>query len=432
MNTIDDLKATLAADASSVDGVPHTARAAGVDGKIRAIRRQRRAGAVAGVAALAAIVGFGVLPALSDDPRAPQDEELEVAGHVVPREIEILDFPFRFVASAESQRGDATLELELDDSDRRRAVAVAVDDLPAGATVTLAEDGALLARVVGPSKLDDPLPVGRDEGTLTLTVSGGSEETRVGLATYERTGELAPGLTDPGGTVVFRDHVADRSLVGGAWVDPATGEASFTVRGRLDEIRVSDYCDSNGARVFYVVAIDDGVFQSGRCDDLGTFDEDPAGGGWASSGASTHGVHHVRMWTTDRQFSEKVVPFPGVLAGSAAYDARPGRPVLGEEIPELTEWDGRLFELEAVDGRTHHLEADGPRLVGFVLGSKDGTWLRIQPEKGPVREGTGLDGDNGGSSLDTLLWPGQAYDLSLVDLRGEPVDGALLIYRPVD
>jgi|GEM_PF-5497195 len=429
MNTIDDLKSTLAEDATHVDAAPYAARAAGVEGKIRMIRRQRRAGVAAGVAALAAIVGFGVLPALSDDPRSPSDRQLQVAGHVVPEEIEILDFPFRFATSAESEPGDDELVLELDGSSGRRAVAVAVDDLPTGATATLRADGELVARVVGPSRLDDPLPIGTDVVTLALTVSGGSDDTRVGLATYERTDDLAPGLTDPESTTVFRDRVADKQRVGGVFAQPGSGAATFTVTGELSGLDVARHCDGNGARAFYVMSIDDDVFQSGRCRDID--DEDPAAGGYASSGETSSGRHEIRIWTTDRPYGEQVVTYPGVVLGAAAYRATDGTVVGGTDVARVIEWDGRLWELADAVGRSHRLEADGPRVIALVPGA-EGAWLQISADGGPARTGAGIQGGAGGYALMDLVWPGSSYDLALVDVDDRPADGAILVYRPVD
>lgn len=427
MNTIDDLRAALAADAATVAHDEHPARAAGVQGRIRTRRRRRQAGLAAAAAAVAAVVGFGVLPALDDGP-AP-DDELEVAGHVVPREVRILDFPYRFETSAESEPGEGHVELDLPASGAARAVTVAVDDLPPGSTAALRLDGVLLARVVGPSRLDDPFPIG-DDGTLTLTVTGGSGDTRVGLATYERTADLAPGLADTSGTVVFRDRVAGKPRLGAVFARPGAAEASFTVTGRLTDIDVARHCDSNGAPgVYFVMSIDDGATESGRCRDVD--DEDPAGGGYVSSGGTESGRHEVRIWTTDRLYGEEVVAFPGTVLGAAAYGSSAGTVVRGAEVPEVIERDGRLWQLEDAVGRRHRLDdLDGPRVLGMVPGP-DGAWLEIREDLGPVRTSDGLAGGAGAHAITDVVWPGRSYELSLVDVDGDPAAGAILVYRPM-
>lgn len=434
MNTIDDLRAALERDAASVSPIPDGTRGASVERRIRVTRQRRRAGAAAGVAALAAVIGFGVVPALTGDAGSRPDRPEMIAGQPVPEQIRILDFPYRYTEGVESEPGDRSLTLELDEVNRRRAVSVAVDDLPAGAVARLrSENGVLLARVVGPSKLDAPVPIDAEADALTLSVSGGSDETRVGLATYERTDRLAAGLADPDGTVVFRDEVAGRAIAGGAWLDPASGEASFMVSGAVGEIEVTSYCDSNGSEgVYYVVSVDNGGFQYGRCEDLGPESEDAAQGSSLSSGSGRTGTHQVRMWTTDRPHSRTPVAFPDVVAGVAAYGAAPGREVLGGEVSTLIEWGGRLFELERVADRATRLDPDSPRVLGLVLGGSSATALRIAPDDGPARTSDSVRSTHGGSAISTQVWPGQAYHVSLVDLQDRPVDGAILIYRPVD
>ncbi|UMG94305.1 hypothetical protein [Nocardioides sp. TF02-7] len=298
MSTIDDLRAALAADAASVDTHTDPARGAAVHQRVRGIRRRRRAGAV-GAAALAAVVAFGVVPQLADGPGGERDERPLVAGHRLPGDVEVLGFDYRFATSVQSRPGDERLALEVDAADRRRVAVLAADDLPAGGTASLLDvDGELITRVVGPSRVELPVPVWTEPGRLSVRVDGGSEDTVVGVALYERTDELPAGLASDG--VVFRERVGDADLVGGAFVDPATGAATFTVDGPLSEITFAQHCDSNGHRVFTALELDGEVVSSGRCDDPAAgLAEDAFGGdlfGWPERVGDE--THQVRIYTT--------------------------------------------------------------------------------------------------------------------------------------
>lgn len=424
MNTIDDLKAALLDDAATIGTTPEPGRTTGVRSRIKTIQRRRRTSAAVGAAALAAVVGLGVVPRMVDDPGT--ENRLEVAGHQVPETVLVSDFSYRFVSGTESEPGETELELPVEMGDRRRAVRLAVDELPAGGSVTLRDvDGSILTRVVESSRLDVPLPIGTGEGALSVEVTDSDADTVVGLALYERTDELPAGLASDG--VVFREQVGDDRLVAGAFVDPATGKATFTVDGSLDDVWFATHCDSNGQRVFEVIRVDGEKAIWGRCDDLSPLEED-AYGALHQLDREGDGTHLIEIWTTDQQSSTKVVPFDGAVIGLGAYRSDAGEPVLDTAVDHLVEAAGRLWELDDASRRSAHIDSNVPVHVGFTVPKGSTGWLRITPEGGKPRVGMGIQG--GGYSMQAILWPGQAYDLEIVDFRRRPLDGRVLIYRP--
>lgn len=422
MNTLDDLRAQLTDDAAAVGDDGALRRHDGVHARIRARRRTRRAAAATGAVAAVAAVALA-LPLVTTG-RTP-----EPPAAAMPEDVVVDDFGYALRDVHRSEPGATSLEVPLgaDGTDAQDlAFALETEDLPAGARVTVSTGyDQVLGEVVGGGVALPPYPLDGFEEDLRVEVDGAGSDTVVEVGIYERTDALPEGLSN--GEAVFRDRVGGEELVGGAFLADGEAEGSFQFTGRLSDVQFARYCD--GPRdVGVTVEVDGGLVSGGTCD--GETDVDAyAGGLYGVDDGSGVATHTVRFWTSDEAAGSRVVAREGVDLGVAVYSAGPQRRVGGIDVDEVTAADGREWQLDTLPGRSTRValgDRDVPVLVGFVATERGrSTFLSIDGE----RTAAGVEG--GGWSLGEVVWPGRDVRLELVDLRGRPVDGEIVVYRAV-
>jgi hypothetical protein len=443
MNTVDDLRATLSVHAAGED-TALLDRAAAVRSRVRVVRRRRRVGSVAALAAvLAVVVAATVVPRHGD-------EVVRYAG--MPRMLTSGGFEYRLAQSGElaelHRRGRFDLVAP---KDGRPVVAVITAEHLGSGTATLIDpNGIAVARLVG-SGVSAPVPVFPLEDAsdipLTVQVSGAGPDTRVAVGGYRRTTALPKGVVDPSRSTVFRQRAAGRSLLDASFAEPGAAEATVRFTGALADVRVADFCSvprggSEDAGPWVHVSIDGKGFSSTTC---GQPEEDASNGGGGAFYADDHQVeaHTARVWTSTTEGGGPV-PVPGAVVGIGVYGPAPTVQVHGSTIDKVVEHDGRLWQLDRAIESTggHELsttwhELSAPLLVGYAT---EGT--RRVSTGGSVPGSISLDGsaedvaDARASSLSGVLLPSTRSDLQSYTVRWPAkythASGAILVYRPLD
>ena len=178
MNTNTPLRNVLEDHAHDVHGIPTGDRLGQVHGRIRGVRRRRRAGVAAVAAAAIAVVGVVAL--------APRNQEVaptnrDLAGHTAPKTIDSLGSRFEFAQAVE---GDRRVQLKLPESDQPRLVTWAGTDGSVQLTglIDLDRDGKGLDLVTSTKDFYDYhfVPPGEP---LDVTVA--SDKGQVALAVYD-------------------------------------------------------------------------------------------------------------------------------------------------------------------------------------------------------------------------------------------------------
>lgn len=274
---IDDLRDTLHehADLSHDGGL--TGRADAVRGRVRAVRR-RRAGVVAGCAALA-VLAVPALAALETD--VPEPAGRSLAGRTAPETMVATGFTYEFERAVEGPAAQP-LELRLRPESTPRLVSWTVN---AGEA-----EGRLVDRRSGEPYADDwvgggdgfetyeYVPAGASADLRLSPVGGGDAigEGEMALAVYTLGDELPQGVAGQG--VVFRDQVAGAELLGAAIGQPGESTVSFDVIVPEHGLRLSEVCTAPTS--FWVHVSIDGRrgYTGSSCS--GERDLDAAGGGW--------------------------------------------------------------------------------------------------------------------------------------------------------
>src|SRR6478672_2563894 len=331
MSTTDDLRSTLDRHASGLADRDLHVRPVAVHERIR-VARNRRRGAVGGVAA--AVVGAVVLTltlSLGGGQQAPVADR-HLAGHLAPRTMSSLGYTYTF---AHGQQGDGKVRLHLAPSAEPRLVSWAtsgtdhevtlrgVDEKPR--TVTSGDFGDF-ARV----------PPQRD---VSVTVTGEGE---VALATYDLTG-AAPGDTKDG--ITFRDDVAGQRLLADAIGDPGQADISVDLSTEGGALPVSYLCSAGPEDAWLHITVNGaGTVFGGGCDDS-LFDPAGSGGFTSYPKAAEARSMHVRMWVTHGQ-KGGIVDDPDLRIAVGAYAPAPsvGR-LAGWPVTATAEYDGHLWRL---------------------------------------------------------------------------------------
>jgi hypothetical protein len=337
---------------SDIHDLPIAERLASIHGRVRVVRRRRRAGVAGAAAAVIAAVGVAVwLPSPARlDPAAHRD----LAGHAAPETMESLGYTYAFAQGIE---GDGKVTLELPPSDEPRLVSWASSENR--------------GQLVLPSDIDDngpdTVPMGTKTGGFdryewvypgaegTITAQGPGE---VAIAVYTRTDAAPAGVTKDG--VTFRDDLDGNRLINAAIGDAGQGELVLQVPVPERELRLHHFC--YGVPVGYQmnVSINGELNMFGACDDprpsdggaeSSGFRQVPDGhGGTAAPGTSIT----VRMWLTegdgeDNHPSQEAVDAPGVHLGIGLYEAAPARNTVGSwSLPEELEYAGHHWRYAEV------------------------------------------------------------------------------------
>jgi hypothetical protein len=420
MSTLDELRETLGRQADGFDDTGRASRSASVRRRVR-IARRRRSSALAVAAAVVLAGGVGVATSFPD-PRRPQVAGPSVVGVAVPDEISILGFSYDLAGQDPFEDGGG--RIELDASEEQRAVSLVGRGLGSG-SATLFVDDAAVARVFAGAPVSVPVPVPSDLGAvLRVELHDTPADARTGVAVYDATGELAPGVDN--GEAVFRETVADRRLLAADFSDDDGTSATLTYSTPLSDTTITSWCSTKETGLWMEVLVDGAVTSRGTCGD--TTDPDAFGSGF-SPGDPQGGPHTVEARVT-RGGGGEVVPDAAARLGVAVYEGGATVGVAGTDVAEVVEHAGRTWRLDLHEvGAVLGIKAETDLLVGFVA---EGRWLRATWRGDLTTGSTGeLSSTSGPATItDGLMLAGDTYAVRLVSDRGPVVNGALLVYRP--
>lgn len=378
-NTLNGLRATLESHARIVDTAV-IGRRAEIHHRVRVVRRRRRAASALGaVAALLAVVAGIALPSVLRDRGSADLAALPT--------LTIGGFDYRLVEVVESKPGQRSLHLGTPRGGSREAFALLAEHLDGGSATLrsdnvenrdtvdrIVRDGANPAVPIFTPRLRAGTP-----GPYRLEVAGGSPQTRVGVAIYERTSEMPTGVVDPTGTTVFRDTIGSRHLLHAAFARPGQAEVTFRFTGPVSQTAIEGFCSMpevfTGPNPVVNVSIDGGGPVSwGGCSQR---TEDAASGGFVSDNPST-GEHVVRVWTSTSD-GGPARAFSGAILGGAAYDDSAAVIVNGNRVDPLVEYDGHTWALDR-DGSSQH-RGSGHRLVADYANQTDPVLFSFAADK---------------------------------------------------
>ena len=420
MNTLEDLRATLAQHAEATDDTERETRAMAVRSRIRTARRRRAGGAVvAAVAALVIAAGTAgmVRGSGSPEPAGPTLDDVRV-----PERVDIYGFPYGLT---ETQRAAADGSVALEHPDGPAAVSLVATGLGSG-SATLWSGPIPVARVRGDERVAVPVD-GVVLTELRVELDGAPDAARAEVAVYEPTGELAPGVRS--GDVVFRRQYADRELVAASFGEGGQ-TASAEIPDGTGDLDVSAYCHSATPDLWLQV---DGTTGGMPCDDVDQ-GNDPGAANQnyllaPRADDHTYGVHVTRGNGGPRATGVDVDFGFGVYRQAAA----PQR-VLGAEAATVLEANGRTWRLDDVldaDGGGD-IEVDTSQGDAYIAiayadalgmsvswaGAPDGGWGGFRPGDEPQGPGVMYPG--------LLLAGTPAVRL---DLTGPDAQARVLVYR---
>ena len=420
MNTLDDLRGTLAQHADDLHDADHHIRPVAVRARIRAARR-RRAGIAAVAAVAVAVAGIAGLSSLRS-PSTIEPAGPVVVGIDVPGQVSVVGFPYDLERTETLAPDDV---VKVSGANQHQAVSLVARDLGSG-SATLLVDGEAVARARS-DEVVPPVPVGPGQ-RLRVRLDDAGTQARTGVAVYESTGELASGVDN--GTAVFRDSVADAPLLTAAFAPDGESEVSVSFVGRLSAARFASYCTTQEKGLWIHVEVDDDGPMSSTCR---TTDVRDAGTSWSSfEDAGGEAPHTVRAYVT-RGDDGPEVSGADVELGIGVYDQPADvRVVDGMTVDRTVEYAGRTWELIHVDDDgAARLEVRGSdRLLGLVA---SGDMVRVRWDGALTHGGSAfLSSSRGPARVSAgVLLGGDSYDVRVVDSDGERAPGSLLVYRPL-
>ncbi len=417
MSTLHELRLTLEAHAESLHDTDRVARAGAVHQRVRVVRRRRTTAVV--VAAVVAVIAAATVVGTLRTPHEIEPAD-RLLGVDVPAEIEVLDFPYDLEELRELTDDP---RLRLDASDHDRAVLLAATGLGSG-SATLYSDGEAVARVRAGEPLAEPVTIGGADADLRVRLDGTDDTARAGVAVYEATGELAPGVSD--GKAVFREEVAGNRLLDAGFLEPGESAIALQTQGSIEDLRFVLYCVAPDD-VWLTVAIQDNDAAGSSCGnhtgrDAGagssiTIDQRPA----PPDGSA------VRVYLTQGALGAQITSPDGVVLGAGVYERSfADQEVLGDRVDSRVEYGGRTWVLDEVVAASTTVDTSaGDVLLGLVT---DGSGHQVSWTGGLDRGGNaGMTSNDGGTNtmLAGVLFAGDRYDV-----RTTGGDARILLYRP--
>lgn len=403
MNTLDDLRVALQR-AGTFDDVEGPARPLAVRRRVSAVRRRRAATAVAtAVVVVLAVVAGGTLLGGGGSTVEPT-RRLDV-----PAQVRLSGFPYALTRVAHPRDGQ---RVSVGGDVTGRAAVLVAHGLGSG-TATLVLEGQPIARLVRDGRSAPvPLLAGSARDQMYVALDGAPRGARVGIALYDRTGELADGVSN--GETVFREQVGAMVRVDAGFAAPGARGLDLTVRAPLRDLRFRTYCSADQPRLWVQVSIDGDVPSGTEC-----AGNDGIDGGATSLGAiggdAGSRVHTVHVFLTRGRGLDPVSD-PRVSYGVGAYVPATG----------TVEYLGRTWALDDVrTARATDIRTGGEeRLLRVVADGVGGTATltgrlderRRTFEVHDLAAGPTVDG--------TLLLPGDTYHLEL------DVPARIEVYRP--
>lgn len=434
MNTLDDLRDTLADRARGLPDDRLPGRAAAVRQRARVVRRRQVAGVAAAVVLVLVTVGLGSVVS-KPDPVEPARLLPEA-----PETVEVYGFPYRAVSEQQATVAESgRASIALDAYEGQRVVVFVASGLGEYGDVTVEIGGedmlGPLTRLVADGA-SPALPVPSEEVALHFTAFNAPPGVELGLVEYHPTGELPrAGLSN--GHALLRDQRGSLTRIGGAFAPADRAEHTFTVTPTADRVWIALTC---GASEGYVQAEVGGEQVGGhRCVDARGPDAALVRPVEVTPGRSIS----VRMWTTREPVGEDRAVLGGTGFGAAAYEVTDGQQVHGVTVERRLESAGRTWQLEEV------LSTEGNPVLGTViLGDETGALVSFV-QTGAARFLFEIAGRR--ASEDVISRPyetaqveregfagyqplvaGEDYTVTLRSLTDEPIVGAILVYRPVD
>lgn len=434
MNTIDDLRATLAGHADLHDDYL-TDRVRAVNGRVRAVRR-RRAAVAGGTAAvvLAGVVG-GV--AILDRPDPTNDNLL--VGAAVPATLTSTGYTYDFVDGEESGEGEHTLRVEVPESDVPRLVSWATegDDQRVKVSARWGEDF-----VSGRDDFRDFVVIPEDQSGWVKVRA----DSRVALATYELGDERPAGYTK--GDITFRQYREGSELVGAVIGDRGDTSVSLTLTVPEGRLFITDVCQATGSDdlgngPWNEMTVNGEPATGSSCGSVDDGFIDAGGSGWShngrlvTDGGTLKPGDEVTLSSTltENHRTSDPIEDPDALLGIAVYLEPEARIVAGWPADPIKEFDGHTWALTAVeetalprdDWSVPVPDSDERLLVGMAhrdIGA-DSIVIEVDGDDwGTIR------GTRSGSGIDGVLPPGAER----VGFRTDADAGqaALLFYELVE
>jgi len=415
MSTLDDLRSTLDRHADELHDADRYVRPVAVRARIRAVRR-RRAAAVS-VAAALVLVGAAAAVGSLRSPSTPQPAS--VVGVDVPRDIEVLGFPY-----ALSELTELTVDsTDLARSEHPRAVVLTASGLGSG-VATLYSNEQPIARVRPGEQVSAPVDLDTGAADLRVRFTDTAHHARAGVAVYEATGELAQGVANATRTSVFRNEVAGDPLVAAAFAQPGDREVRLRVPGSANELRFASYCAGDDD-LMVNVSIDGHGALSGSCGDR--LRDAGRGSSFSFDDPVPGAEHDVRVYLTRGDGDQPVDP-DGADFGVGIYQLSSlDEHALGQRIPARVEYGGRTWVLDGLREAPATIDTErGDVLLGLVATGRDVNLTWHSALDGDD-DGSVTLGDGGFTSTAGLLLPGDSYD---VRTTGRPEEARLVVYRP--
>jgi hypothetical protein len=437
MNTIEDLRTTLAAQAD-VAGDPAAARSAAVRERVRRVRTRRATAVAAVVAAVVAAAGLSVL--------VPGLERLPVAG--LPGKVTAQHFTYELADTEviEVSADRRQIEVPTPSDDGQWGVVVGGTDLEAG-TATVFINGEPVLRIRGDERSAlYPIPF-HAGGHITVKVDDAAGGGQVSLGLYERTGAVAGEALSHAGRI-FPATYGGARLIGGEFGDPDDTVVRYWFRASGRPIVVAPVClDPTGTfEVSY--QIDGKEVGRGGCSEesLAMPAPDLAISQLLQTDQLSPGRHAVTLDARRRDGSTGPPEDVAVLLGIAVYEEGEQVHLGAMDIDKLIEQNGRRWQVDRVIPisktrafSTEVATGDRPALVGFQTCGRTVTAYARSQSLGRRTDGsTSTDSTGGcGYSVGDELLAYDTYDVALEPTKDGPAAemtfrGALVVYRPVD
>lgn len=430
MSSLDDLRRTLTdhADAVTDDALP--LRAASVHGRVRRVRRQRRAGAVA---ALALVIGAGLgLRALDGPPDSVEPADT-VVGIKVPTDLRVDGVRYHLTSTRTVEAG-RSIRLPGRSTDST-LTSLVVNGLSTG-SATLRTDQDDSARLWS----DGVAPATWTSGRSVVRVAATDPDARLGLAVYSETADVGPVVQV--GPTAFRRQIGDDTLLSS---DATGGDAaprvilrlpgrsqldlSVVCRARVDGLWVR-YVDGTGATVFSSPCVPMADPERRIVADTGTY------------GIATGAPQSMRVEVSRGRRGPAITSASEATIAVGVYRNRTEYvDVPGGQVPRYATWGSRRFVFDrivtgstATTGLTLQTPAglDGDRLVGVFSTATSMTAIGVT-WRGAGQRGTSsfIGAGPGGSTVGGIVLSGDRTVVRVIDTEQRPAPGAIIVYRPI-
>lgn len=441
----DDLRTMLHDNAAQLEDRGLTRRVAAVHDRVALVRRRRRTGVMGAAAAAVLVAAVAVVPGVlerNEPEPADTGAPATLAGWDIP-ESQILDgFTYEYVRGVESEGN--RLVLDLPRSDMPRALSWASSEDLKG-TVSVTVDSELVARdSAGGLAEGYPLHEG-GKHTIVIRSSGDADAGDLGLAVYEQSDDLPPGISN--GVTTFRESIAENVLLGGAIGEPGQSRLSFDVTAPSTRLRFSDFCYGGSADVVAEVYLNGQLVSSADCADGPYPDPGTTGSSYESDAAlATYGIEpgstvKVEMVLASPDGDGARVEAPDAVLGAAVYELGPAAATAaGWEVPATVEYEGRLWAFSKLyESRRgdKELRVDVPAsalpqvvtLATGAMGSSTGSVF----VDGVHISGWSSNAGGGGYGHEAVLQPHQAHTVRVRVVKGgsERMQIAVIVHRQV-